>query len=52
MKAEEFLKKLASDGGAIVSSNDLSPEEIDDAKTEERMFVDDAGFGYVYVSIE
>jgi len=49
---ERFFRKLAEDGGAIVSSNDLSAKEIDKASEEERMLVDDDGFGYIYVPID
>jgi hypothetical protein len=52
MTAETFLKKLATDGGAIISSNDLSPEEIETARREDRFFVDEDGLGYVYEPID
>lgn len=52
MEAEKFLKNLATSGGAIVSSNDLSAEEIDAARQEGRMFVDEDGFGYIYEPID
>lgn len=50
--AEKFLKRLAKTGGAIVSSNDLSAEDIAEARAGERMFVDDDGFGYIYQPID
>ena len=51
-KAAKFLKKLAEYGGAIVSSSSLTPEEIEKARQQKRMFVDDDGFGYVYQPID
>jgi hypothetical protein len=51
-KAAKFLKKLAEYGGTIVSSKDLSAEEIEKARQQKRMFVDDDGFGYVYQPID
>lgn len=51
-QAVRFLKKLAEYGGAIVSSSSLSVEEIEKARQQKRMFVDDDGFGYVYEPID
>ncbi len=51
MKAEEFLKLLRS-GGAIVSSEDLSEEDIETAREEGRRYLDYEYFAYVYVPIE
>ena len=45
--AQNFLEKLR-DGGAIVSSNECSELEIANARTTDRFFVDDDGFGYVW----
>lgn len=36
------------DGGALVSSNECSVIEITNARSTNRFFVDDEGFGYVY----
>lgn len=44
---EELFKKLRN-GGAIVSTNDLSETEIAEARACNRMWVDEDGFGYVY----
>ena len=49
MTAEEFLQKLSEEGGSIVSTNDLTVFEISAARAEDRMFVDDNGYGYVLV---
>lgn len=46
-KASEFLKRLAVEGGAIVSSARCSVEEIQQARREGRLFVDWQGLGYV-----
>lgn len=46
-KKENFLKKLR-EGGAIVSSNQCSTLEIDDARASNRFFVDEDGYGYVW----
>ncbi len=51
MKVEDLLKKLLN-GGAIVSSNDLSHEDVVKAREEDRLFVDEDSYGYVYVPIE
>jgi hypothetical protein len=48
--AEAFLKKLDG-GGAIVSSKDLSEEDLA-AVPAEMFYVDSDGRGYVYVPIE
>lgn len=45
--ASDFLKKLARDGGEIVSSAACSSAEIALANKENRFFVDDESFGYV-----
>ena len=43
-----FIQKLR-DGGVIISTNDMSAEEISEARAGGRMFVDADGFGYVYL---
>ncbi|MCK9587968.1 MAG: hypothetical protein WC069_06405 [Candidatus Shapirobacteria bacterium] len=50
MRAIQFLKQLATNGGAIVSSNSCSEMEIADAKATDRFFVDEEGFGFVWRS--
>lgn len=45
--ASDFLKKLAHEGGQIVSSSVCSSAEIALANKENRFFVDDESFGYV-----
>jgi hypothetical protein len=45
--ASDFLKKLATEGGEIVSSSVCSSVEIALANKENRFFVDDESFGYV-----
>lgn len=44
----QILKKVQEHGGAIVSSNECSQLEIDDARATDRFFVDEDGFGYVW----
>jgi hypothetical protein len=51
MSAEEFLK-LLRDGGAITSSDEHSPEDIQIAMAEDRFFVDADGNGYIWDSFE
>lgn len=46
-KALDFLKLLRQ-GGVIVSTNDLSSEQIAVARNHNRLFVDESGFGYVF----
>jgi hypothetical protein len=53
MTAEEFLNLLGENGGAIVSSNECSLEEIEIARAEDRFYVDSATcFGYVWDPFE
>lgn len=52
MTAEDFLRLLADNGGAITSSNDHDQEEIDRAREESRFYVDADGFGYIWDSLE
>lgn len=48
MNALEFLKKVANEGGAIVSSNECSEMEIVNARATDRFYVDEDGMGYVW----
>lgn len=50
--AEAFLKRLSKEGGAIVSSNDVTPDGIVFARSEGRFFVDENNFGYVWIPIK
>lgn len=52
MSAEEFLKNLSESGGAIISSSDCTPEEIEAARIEGRFFADDDNDGYVWEILE
>lgn len=45
---EHLLELLATYGGQIISSNDLKPEWINQARASGRMYVDDFGYGYVW----
>lgn len=51
MSAEEFLQ-LLHEGGAVVSSNECTPEEISEAEAEGRFYTDSEGYGYVYDPFE
>ncbi len=44
---ETLFQKLKEEGGAIVSTKDCTPLEIAMAQTEGRMFVDEAGCGFI-----
>jgi hypothetical protein len=44
---EDFLMRLASEGGSIVCTNALTPEQINAARSEGRMYVNEDGFGFV-----
>jgi hypothetical protein len=47
---QELLKLcLTGAGGRIVSTNDLSRVQIDDARFHNRAFVDSAGYGWVFL---
>jgi len=48
LRLRTFLRKL-DDGGMIVSSGQCSMETIARSNVCGRMYVDDRGFGYVYV---
>lgn len=45
---EELFKLLAKHGGSIVSSNDLHPDLINQARASNRMWVDENSLGYVW----
>lgn len=45
---KDLFRKLRNFGGKIVSSNDCSVSEIEQARVEHRMFVDENGFGYIW----
>ena len=45
---EKLLKKLAYEGGTIVSSSECSTVEIAEARCCERMFVTEGGLGYIW----
>lgn len=44
---QQLLEQLIEKGGAIVSSNDLTPDQIRDAKEKGRFAADENGFGFV-----
>lgn len=46
---EKLLEKLALYGGKIVSTASLSPYEIEVARSEGRMYVDNGHLGYVWI---
>lgn len=46
---EHLLELLAEHGGEIVSSNDLQPELIEQARASGRMYVDDNHYGYIWI---
>lgn len=45
---ETLLEYLAMYGGQIISSNDLQPEWIEQARASNRMYVDSNSLGYVW----
>ena len=45
---EKLFKKLAYEGGTIVSSAECSEIEIAEARCCDRMFVDEGGLGYIW----
>lgn len=45
---ETLLSYLAQFGGQIISSNDLQPEWIEQARASDRIYVDDNSLGYVW----
>ena len=52
MNPVDLFEKLITQGGSIVSSNDLTPEEINTARDEGRFAVDENGFGFVHIPEE
>ena len=48
---QALLNYLAAYGGQIISSNDLQPEWIEQARASDRMHVDRFGLGYVWEPI-
>jgi len=44
----KLFEYLAEHGGSIISSNDLPPELIDQARTSNRMYVDENLLGYIW----
>jgi len=46
---EKLLELLATHGGKIVSTNDLNPDEINQARASNRMYVDEDSLGYVWL---
>ena len=48
MKLKDFVS-LVANGGKIISSADCTNYEISIARACNRMFVDENGFGYIYV---
>ncbi len=45
--ADELLRQLLDEGGAIVNSNDCNAIEIANAQTTRRMYIDKNQFGFV-----
>jgi hypothetical protein len=52
MTAEEFLKLLTENGGAITSSDEHPLEEFERALDEERLYTDSDGNAYIWNSFE
>lgn len=48
IKIENLLELLIAHGGKIVSSNNLSPEGIEQARASGRMYVDSFGYGFIW----
>jgi hypothetical protein len=46
---QDLFYYIIGNGGKIVSSNDLSPFEITQARASSRMFVDENGFGFIWL---
>lgn len=44
----DLFEYLIQYGGQIISSNDLSPEWINQARASNRMWVDERGYGFVW----
>lgn len=45
----DFLMRLATEGGSIVCTNTLTPEQINTARVEGRMYVNSDGIGFVLI---
>lgn len=45
---KKLFEYLIEHGGSIVSSNDLSPDWINQARASDRMWVDDFGYGFIW----
>lgn len=45
---KKLFDYLIEYGGEIVSSNDLSSEDINQARASDRMFVDESGYGFIW----
>jgi hypothetical protein len=50
MTADEFLKNL-QDGGAIISAEDCSDEDLAEARAEDRIYETPDGAAYVYTDL-
>jgi hypothetical protein len=48
MSKEYLFELLVTHGGEIVSSNDLSADDIAQARASDRMYVDENSLGYVW----
>jgi len=48
VNAKGLLSLLAEYGGKIISSNDLHPDLINQARASNRMYVDENSLGYVW----
>ena len=52
MSIKYLFDKLIFNGGAIVSTASLSPADIDQARAENRMYIDLVGHGFVWLPKE
>jgi hypothetical protein len=43
---ENFLRRLSTEGGRIVCTNTLTPEQINEAREAQRLLVLDDGIGF------
>lgn len=48
VKIENLLELLAKYGGTIISSNDLHSDLINQARSSNRMYVDENSLGYIW----
>jgi hypothetical protein len=46
---KELFELLIQNGGQIVSSNNCSTFEINQARASDRMFVDENSFGFIWI---